>query len=262
MGYRSMKSSVRTVALVSGMLCGSAAVLAQPAPIPSEDDASYYGADPGFEIYDPWEGFNRNVYQFNDAIDRYALKPVAEFYREWTPQLVRRGVTNFFSNLEEPINLLNNLFQLKGESSLTTAGRFVFNTTFGLGGLIDVATGFDLPEQEEDFGQTLGYWGAGPGPFVVLPFLGPSTVRDSSRYLVDSQLPSGYQYVESPDVYLLLGLRVVDFRARLIPAEDALIGEDRYRAVRNAYLQQREYQVSDGRVEDPFARDNEVLEDF
>lgn len=257
-----MRNRALTIAVIA-MLCGPASGLAQPGPVYSEDDAQYYGADPsGYEVYDPWEGFNRNVYEFNDVVDRYALKPVAEFYRNWTPELVRTGVTNFFSNLEEPINLLNNLFQLKGEGSLTTAGRFVFNTTFGLGGLIDVATGFGLPEQEEDFGQTLGYWGARPGPFLVLPFLGPSTVRDSSRYLVDSQVPSGYHYVESPDVYFLMGMRVVDLRARLIPAEGALIGEDRYRAVRNAYLQQRQYQVNDGKVEDPFARDGEIMEDF
>lgn len=250
-----------TVSLMAG--AGPAIVLAQANPDYDADSPTYYDTpSDGYDVSDPWEGFNRNIHEFNEVVDRYALKPVAQFYRDWVPDPVSSVVTNFFSNLEEPINLFNNLAQLKGEAALTTSGRLVFNTTFGLAGLFDVATFFELPEQEEDFGQTLGYWGVAPGPFVVLPFLGPSTVRDTSRYLVDSQIPTGYDLMEYPDVYYAMGLRAVDLRARLIPAEQALIGEDRYRAIRNAYLQQREFQVNDGRVEDPFAQDDEMLEDF
>lgn len=236
----------------------------------AQQDAAAYAPDPdyyepatgGYEVYDPWEDFNRGVYTFNDTIDRYALKPVAQLYLDWVPNLVSAAVTNFFSNLEEPVNLVNNLLQFKGEGSLITSGRFVFNSTFGLGGLIDVATGFGLPEQDEDFGQTLGYWGAGNGPFVVLPFLGPSTIRDTGGLVVDMQVPTGYDLMGYPDVYYLMGLRIVDLRARLIPAERGLIGPDRYRAIRNAYMQQREFMVKDGVVDDPFADDDFMMDDF
>ncbi|QCF26241.1 MlaA family lipoprotein [Hydrocarboniclastica marina] len=264
-----MNSTTRSTALHALLLLLGAlptAVLAQAqAPAPgggTQFQSLYEPIRPGYGAADPWEGFNRAIFEFNDVVDRYTLKPVAQAYLDYIPGFARKGVSNFFSNLEEPINLFNNLLQLKAEDSLITSGRLVFNTTFGVVGLFDVATGFGLPQKREDFGQTLGYWGVDSGPYVVLPLLGPNTVRDSSRFITDSQLPSGYHLVESPEVYALLALRGIDMRAQLIPAEQALIGEDRYRAIRNAYLQRREYQVKDGQVSDPFASDDDLLEDF
>lgn len=215
---------------------------------------------------DPWENWNRKVYAFNETIDRWFLKPVAQAYRTFTPRLVDRGITNFFNNLGELENFANSLFQLKGESAVVAVGRFTYNTTFGLGGLIDVATAFDLPERPEDFGQTLGYWGAGSGPYLMLPLLGPSTPRHFTGFAVDSfVLPSAWDEVDSPEVYYARALQIVDRRADLIPAESFISG-DSYVFVRNAFLQRREFLINDGKVvNDPFASGDDedlMLEDF
>jgi phospholipid-binding lipoprotein MlaA len=174
-------------------------------------------------------------------------------------------VTNFFTNLGEAKNFINSILQLKGESAVVAAGRFTYNTTLGLGGFFDVADNFGLPEHPEDFGQTLGYWGADSGPFLMLPLLGPSTIRDFGGLTVDLAVtPSAWDYIESPENYYLRGLQVVDRRGDLIPAENFLSG-DRYTFVRNAYLQRRQFLVNDGEVtSDPFASDDEgvLLDDF
>lgn len=217
----------------------------------------------GVHPQDPWEQYNRAVFTFNETVDRYTLKPVAQAYRAIMPDIGERAVSNFFSNLSEPRNFLNNLLQGKGDGAAITLARFMFNSTFGLGGLIDVATHFDLPEQDEDFGQTLGVWGVESGPFLMLPFLGPSTIRDAGGFAVDVVTPSIRDQLESPDKYYLLALKVVEIRARLIPLEQATMEGDRYWLLRTAYLQQREYQVQDGRVDDPFTDDDELmLDDF
>jgi phospholipid-binding lipoprotein MlaA len=215
---------------------------------------------------DPYESWNRKVFTFNDTIDRWVLKPVAQTYRTFTPQLIDRGITNFFNNLTELRNFTNSVLQLKGESAVVAAGRFTYNTVFGLGGLIDVATAFDLPERPEDFGQTLGYWGAGSGPYLMLPFLGPSTPRHFGGFLTDGfALPSAWDAVESPEVYFARAVQVVDKRADLIPAESFISG-DSYTFVRNAFLQRREFMINDGKViNDPFASgddENLMLDDF
>lgn len=215
---------------------------------------------------DPYESWNRSVFSFNETIDRWFLKPVAQTYRTVTPGVVDRGVTNFFNNLTEVRNFINSLLQLKGESAVVAAGRFTYNTVFGLGGLFDVATAFDLPERPEDFGQTLGYWGVGSGPYLMLPFLGPSTPRHFGGLATDGFVfPSLWDAAESPEVYYARALQIVDKRADLIPAESFMSG-DSYIFVRNAFLQRREYQVNDGKVmRDPFASDNGedlMLEDF
>src|SRR5690554_5794138 len=169
---------------------------------------------------DPYESWNRKVFSFNDAIDRWFLRPVAQAYRTVTPTIVDRGITNFFNNLTEIRNFSNSLLQLKGESAVVAAGRFTYNTVFGLGGIFDVATAFDLPERPEDFGQTLGYWGVGSGPYLVLPFLGPSSPRDVTGRATDGwALPSAWDYIDSPDRYYALALNVVDTRADLLDAE-------------------------------------------
>lgn len=215
---------------------------------------------------DPFENWNRKVFSFNDGVDRWVLRPVASAYRTVTPEIVDKGVTNFFSNLGEVSNFANSLLQGKGESAVVAFGRFTFNTVFGLGGFFDVATSFDLPERNEDFGQTLGVWGVNSGPYLVLPFLGPSTPRHTTGRLTDGfVLPSAWDEVSTPETYYLRGLQVVDLRAGLIPVESMMSG-DRYRFMRNAFLQRREFLVNDGKItDDPFANDDDedlMLDDF
>ena len=135
---------------------------------------------------DPWEGFNQSMYGFNYNFDKYVFLPVVSGYEFITPTFVQEGVTNFFTNVGEVRTLYNSLFQLKAEKSLITLGRFVTNTTIGIGGLFDPATSFGLQQRQEDFGQTLGVWGVGTGPYLVLPILGPNTVRSASGFAVDA----------------------------------------------------------------------------
>ncbi|OEY68108.1 VacJ family lipoprotein [Marinobacter sp. X15-166B] len=233
---------------------------AQPGPV----ETSGYTA-PTIHEADPYENWNRKVFGFNEFVDRWFLRPVARTYRTLTPNLIDRAITNFFDNLTEVRNFSNSLLQLKGESAVVAAGRFTYNTVFGLGGLIDVATAFDLPERPEDFGQTLGYWGVGSGPYLVLPLWGPSNPRDLSGLLADfAVVPSLWDYAESPDKYYLRAVQVIDKRAGLIPAE-RLVSGDRYTFFRSAYLQRREFLINDGRpAHDPFADDDEdlMLDDF
>ena len=214
---------------------------------------------------DPYENWNRKVYGFNETIDDWFLRPVASGYRAVMPDFADRAVTNFFNNLTEVRNFVNSVFQLKGESAVVAAGRFTYNTVFGLGGLIDVATAFDLPEQPEDFGQTLGYWGVGAGPYLMLPLLGPSNPRDLTGFSAELfLLPSAWDYADEPEVYFARALQIVDRRADLIPAESFMSG-DGYTFVRNAYLQRREFLINDGKtVSDPFAEEDDdlMLEDF
>lgn len=215
---------------------------------------------------DPYEDWNRRVFRFNQFVDDWFLRPVASTYRTVMPSVADRAITNFFNNLTELRNFANSLLQLKPESAVVATGRFTYNTIFGLGGLFDVATVFDLPERPEDFGQTLGYWGAGSGPYLMLPFMGPSTPRDFGGFLTDNLLlPSAWDLAEEPDVYFARALQVVDRRADLIPAEGFISG-DQYVFLRNAFLQRREFLINDGQtINDPFARgDNEdlMLDDF
>ncbi|MBD3895883.1 VacJ family lipoprotein [Halomonas sp. ML-15] len=205
---------------------------------------------------DPWEGFNRRVFVFNDALDRAILRPVARGYDTVAPQPVQTGVSNFFSNLGEPRTALNSLLQGKpGNAGIATA-RFLINTTVGIGGLWDFATHMEITGRDEDFGQTLGAWGVGEGPYVMLPFLGPSTVRDTAGLPLDWY---AYPVNHIDDVALRNSLRVVqvvDTRAGLLDLED-LISGDRYSFIRDSYLQQRRYEVSDGELgDDPFASDD------
>lgn len=210
---------------------------------------------------DPWEGFNRKVFAFNDVLDRYALKPVAQGYRFITPDPVETGVGNFFSNLGEIRTTLNSLLQGKGTNAGVATGRFLINTTVGIGGLFDVASRMEITGREEDFGQTLGAWGLGEGAYLVLPLLGPSTVRDTAGLPAD-MVTYPTTYVEDDAVRLsLTALRVIDTRAGLLDQE-ALISGDRYSFIRDAYLQQRRFEVNDGQLgEDPFASDEFDFDD-
>ncbi|WP_425431927.1 MlaA family lipoprotein [Halomonas saccharevitans] len=210
---------------------------------------------------DPWEGFNRKVFAFNDVVDRYALKPAAQGYRFITPDPVETSVGNFFSNLGEIRTTLNSLLQGKGANAGVATGRFLINTTVGIGGLFDVATRMEITGREEDFGQTLGAWGWEESRYLVLPLLGPSTLRDTGGLPVDmATYPT--TYVEEDKVRLsLTALRVIDTRAGLLDQE-ALISGDRYSFIRDAYLQQRRFEVNDGQLgEDPFASDEFDFDD-
>jgi phospholipid-binding lipoprotein MlaA len=215
---------------------------------------------------DPYENWNRKVFAFNETLDRLLLKPIAQGYRAIMPDFADRGVTNVFSNLGELRNFTNSVLQLKLESAVVAAGRFTFNTVFGLAGVFDVATAWDLPERPEDFGQTLGHWGSGAGSYLMLPLLGPSNPRDFAGFGIDRfVLPSTWDEIESPYDGYARGLQLVDVRADLIPVEK-LISGDRYVFFRNAYMQRRDYLISDGKVQrDPFAADDSedlMLDDF
>jgi phospholipid-binding lipoprotein MlaA len=199
---------------------------------------------------DPWQSMNRSVYKFNDAADKAVLKPVAQAYRFVTPKFVRTGVTNFFSNINDVTVFFNDLFQGKGERAVADAGRVIVNTTFGIGGLIDVAGAAGNPKRNEDFGQTLGVWGMGPGPYWMLPLLGPSTTRDALGRAVDTALTPSTYLVENTDVSVgLYFLEVVNLRSNLLETEKVLDeagAVDRYSFLRDAYLQRREVLIYDG----------------
>jgi phospholipid-binding lipoprotein MlaA len=173
--------------------CGTAPVRKEP-EIPAKRPVSeYVKRDVTYTIdaYDPWEPMNRRIYIFNAVFDNYVFLPVVSGYEFVLPVIVRKGITNFFNNLTEVTNLMNSLLQFKFVKAVNTFGRIVINTTVGLGGLIDVATTVDgIPREDEDFGQTLGFYGLGPGPYLVLPILGPSDLRDTAGLVVDTAVYS------------------------------------------------------------------------
>jgi phospholipid-binding lipoprotein MlaA len=150
------------------------------------------------EVADPWEGFNRSMYRFNFYFDKYLFLPVVNSYEFVTPVFVQERVSNVYSNLAEVRNLSNSIMQLKGKESLTTLGRFVTNSTIGIGGLFDPASGFGLERRDQDFGKTLGYWGAGSGPYLVLPVYGPSSARDTGGLVVDNGITYGLYTIVAP----------------------------------------------------------------
>lgn len=194
---------------------------------------------------DPYEGYNRAMFKFNDTVDTYALKPVATVYRDVTPSFVQTGVGNFFGNLSDAWSGVNNLLQGKGGDGMTDITRFALNSTLGVLGLFDVATPAGLEKHKEDFGQTLGVWGLEPGPYLVLPLLGPSTVRDTVALPADFA-GNIWRYKEPTHVRNIgAGINLIDTRASLLDAgnllEDASL--DRYEFLRDGYLQRRENQV-------------------
>ena len=197
---------------------------------------------------DPWEGFNRKSYAFNDAVDKAVLKPVAQGYVKVIPSPARQGVSNFLDNLDEIGTSLNNLLQGKPGQAFSDAGRFVINTVFGVFGLWDVATPMGLEKHYEDFGQTLGVWGVPPGPYVVLPLWGPSTARDAPAKVID---PSWYYSKALDNNTIYWSVFVVDkirTRANLLESEKLLdeAALDKYSFIRDAWLQRRRNQVYDG----------------
>ncbi len=201
---------------------------------------------------DPWEGVNRKVFAFNEKMDQYALKPVAKGYKAVTPDPVERGISRMFSNVGEVINILNDVLQGKFKQAGNDTGRLVINTTIGLVGFFDVADNFGLPKGDgEDFGQSMGYWGVGTGPYVVIPLFGPMTVRDAPGRVVDRLVNPIAQIDHVPTRNQIYGVEVISLRADLLEAEKLIRG-DRYSFIRDAYLQRRKFLVTDGQVEDDF----------
>jgi phospholipid-binding lipoprotein MlaA len=201
---------------------------------------------------DPLEPINRSVFHFNDTLDENVLKPVATGYRDYTPTLVQTGVRNVFNNFSDVSAVLNNGLQLKGRQAASSLMRVVVNTTVGVYGLFDVATAIKLERYPEDFGQTLGYWGVRSGPYLVLPLLGPSTVRDTAGLPVDWQVdPVNNERIANfgPETQIL---RIVDKRASYLAAGNLLneASIDKYAFLRDAYLQRRRSQIFDGNPPD------------
>ncbi|MFN7834924.1 MAG: VacJ family lipoprotein [Burkholderiaceae bacterium] len=198
---------------------------------------------------DPFEGFNRSIETFNYDVDRAVFKPVAKGYQAVIPAPVRGCVSNFFGNIGDIFIGVNNILQGKIKNGVSDLCRFGVNTTVGIVGLFDVASELGLPKHNEDFGQTFGRWGAGPGPYLVLPFFGPSSIRDGVGLVFDTTT-NPLQYVVEPSGvrYGLWGLRVIDKRAELLKASDTVdqFALDRYSFIRDAYLARRRTLVYDG----------------
>ena len=213
----------------------------------------------GEEINDPFEDLNRDIFIFNEKLDEKLLKPAALTYRKVTPQFARTGVTNFFNNLEEIDTTINQVLQGEIKYAFNDAGRFVINSTIGLFGLIDVASKMGLEKHEEDFGQTLGVWGFDSGPYIMIPFLGPSNPRDLLSRPISSFL-SGTFAMEDNDVKItLVGIDALETRERLLDAETLIIG-DKYIFIKDAYVQSREYEINNGSTEnDEFLDDMDYI---
>jgi phospholipid-binding lipoprotein MlaA len=211
---------------------------------------------------DRFEKLNRGVYKFNDTIDRAALKPVAKGYKKITPSWMRRGIANFFANLEYPITIVNQFLQGKAATGFKDTGRFLLNSTLGIGGLFDVATPVGLEAHDEDFGQTLAVWGVGSGPYVNLPLLGPSTLRDAPARVVDYFLdPLTYGDIHWQEEWGQRVLDLVHTRSELLSLDPTLERAfDPYAFVRDAWLQRREFEIYDGNPP-PETLDEEFFDD-
>jgi phospholipid-binding lipoprotein MlaA len=215
---------------------------------------------------DPWEGVNRKIYVFNDTLDSNIFRPIAKGYQAVVPDPVETGVSNFFGNLNDVRTALNNVLQLKLVDGASDTGRVLVNSTVGIVGIIDVASKMGLQKHNEDFGQTLGHWGIASGPYIMIPFLGPSTVRDGLALPVD--------FYTSPQTFLteevavrnsLWALKFVNQRAELLSLDVVLedVAYDKYELLRNAYLSRRDFLVSDGesqKQQDEMIDELEMLE--
>ena len=200
---------------------------------------------------DPLEGINRGVYKFNDVSDKAVFKPIAGAYKAVMPSPIRTGVNNFFANLRTFVTSINQVLQFKFNKAAESAGRFVINSTIGIAGLFDVASKQGIPQYKEDFGQTLGYWGVGSGAYLVVPFIGPSTVRDGTALVAESMTIDPIGYIDDPRTRnIVLGTMFIDARAAMLPGSDLLdeAALDPYSFMRDAYLQRRANQVADGVV--------------
>jgi len=214
----------------------------------------------GNDPKDPWEAWNRSAQSFNDGLDQYVVKPVAKGYDYVMPGFAHHGVTNFFSNLDDIGVSANDALQGKFSQSCQDSARFLLNTTAGVGGLLDVGTMVDLPKHNEDFDQTLGFWGVSPGPYLVLPFFGPSSPRGFAGLLGDAAMNpisyTGIYFSSSSTAFAvsggLGGLKAINTRANNLGLEKVIneAAIDRYEFFKNAYKARRDYLVKDGNVED------------
>jgi phospholipid-binding lipoprotein MlaA len=197
---------------------------------------------------DPFEGFNRGVYSFNQAMDTAVFDPLGKIYQAITPDIVDKGVTNFFSNLSDIAVVVNDILQFKINQALSDTTSFIFNSTIGLLGFFDVSSHIDLPKHNEDFGQTLATWGIGSGPFLMVPFFGPATIRDATGFVVDRGVLSPIFYINDDALQAsLLSLNYIDFKADLLSAKKLVAGAalDEYEFVKNAYFDKRDNQIND-----------------
>jgi phospholipid-binding lipoprotein MlaA len=201
---------------------------------------------------DPWQGYNRAIYSFNDALDKAIVKPAAQGYQFVMPDFAETGVRNFFENLNDISVAVNNLLQGKIGSGFSDLGRIVVNSTLGILGVFDVASGMGLKKHNEDFGQTLAVWGMDSGPYIVWPFFGPSTLRDSPSIVVDNFALNPLTYVElkTGERVAIIALDVVSLRAELFSLEETAreISVDQYTLIRDSYLDRREFLINDGEV--------------
>lgn len=197
---------------------------------------------------DPWESMNRSVFNFNDAVDKAAIKPVAQAYVAVVPSFVRTGIHNFLGNLGDVWSMANSAMQLKGQDTVETLMRININTFLGFGGVLDIASEMRLEKRKEDFGQTLGYWGVKTGPYLVLPILGPSTLRDGLAMPLDMRANPSQAFTDEATRNALTVVRVLDLRSGLLQTVDVIMAAslDPYSFVRDAYLQKRNNDIYDG----------------
>lgn len=204
---------------------------------------------------DPLEGFNRGMFAFNESVDKAVLKPVAQTYRTVTPYPIRAGVNNFYNNLEDAWTALNGVLQLRANVAADSFLRFGLNSTFGLGGVLDIATEAGITHHSEDFGKTLGRWGAPTGPYLVFPIFGPSTLRDSTTIVLENRFDPVSHVDQIRVRNSLTGLRIVDTRSNLLPLGNLLdeAALDKYSFTRDAYLQKRRAEIfRPGQSEDDY----------
>ncbi len=199
---------------------------------------------------DPYENLNRKVFVVNQVFDQVLLKPVAKGYSNYAPDFIQTTIGNFFGNLADVWTAVNNFLQGKPREGIQDTGRVAVNTVFGIAGLADVATKLGFPKHQEDFGQTLGVWGVKPGPYVMLPLFGPSTMRDAVAKPLDLYADPVNLSTRADVEYSLRAMRLVDDRARLLPTTDMIekVALDPYQFVRDAHFQQREARVNDSKA--------------
>lgn len=233
-------------------------------PVPAAPEG-YEATTRDVAIKDPWQGYNRGVHRFNNGFDRYFAKPIAKGYRKITPRPIRTGVSNFFVNLFQPLSAVHFLLQGRPGDAGAALGRFALNATLGLGGLFDPATDAGIPLRREDLGQTLAVWGWDNSRYFELPFLGPSTLRDAFGFAGDFQV-SPFDYINKPERYYVFGLYLVDLRAGALAGEKLIRGGqgDDYILIRDAYLQNRDYQIHDRTARDElpdYLQDDEGMDE-
>lgn len=204
-----------------------------------------------FTETDPLKDLNQKTHNLNQTLDLQVASPVARFYKRITPDFIEIGVTNFTQNVEDLSIGVNNILQGKIKSGFSDLGRFTLNTTIGIAGFLDIATDMGLEKHDEDFGQTLAVWGVPDGPYLVLPGLGPSTMRDTLAMIPDAFLTPLWLIDHDRTSYSLTAIDLIDTRARYLGLESVVIG-DEYLFYRDAYLQSRQFEIKDGEIEDDF----------